>query len=997
MSKIILIIFFLCLGLFSHSQNTLHYQFTHVSQNQGLSSIYVRKIVQDSYGYIWAGTQDGLNRYDGRKIIAYNKDNASGHILSGSDVRDLLIDSSRSILWVVTSYGGIDAINYLTGKVVFKYEQQKDPKNANILFNSIALVGDNIYIGSSQGLFRLDYFNQRVVKFDLFPLDQFENSFVDKLVAENDKFMWVFLQNQGILLLDFEHRKLKATLQGKEAMMSNCRVYDAAHLENGKILLATNEGLKVSRIDLKGNPSIDHEPFHTIPYASGNEIYTCCTEKNGSIWFSNASHVVRISPNGIKYELLEENTSFAAEKWLSTVYSLLIDHNNNIWLGCQQGLAHAENRPSGFFRIYQSVNSSTKIGHAYYLFPSDSNQLICCAQDGLYDVNPTSGKILAIQTGIPFYHAFKDPFNKLLVSNLNGTFVLSGTKMIPWQKTYVEFAPFAKLVLNSHVQIGDSVLLMGTENFKGLLIWNFKKKSVTLIDTSENKLKLGENVINGLYKDLEGRVWVLGDRSISIIERDLNSIKTFTPFDRSENKYFSIFFDACQIGNSYFIASYGNGVLVLNNSFQLVNKFTANKNLSSNSVYKLIPYHDTVLFVTSNNGLSMVSLINNMPLRFYFEADGLHSNTFEENSGVFYDETIYAGGEKGLSVIIPKFLTNNKIVPNIYWDQISIQRKSGFEDTFNLELPSITIPNDVLQISLSVSAPEYTRQALIRYSYKISEVHNQWISINSQDVIPLLGLAPGKYHLAVRASLMHDIGNSSSRQLVLIFRPKWYQTFIFKAAIVLLVFGILYAFYRFRISQEKQRQKIRRDIAGDLHDDIGSTLTAAKVYAHLAKKDSTGNGYIEQLEESLTEVTFSLRDIIWVLDDSNDSLYQLAERVKKFAIPLAEAKEIAIDFTVNDEQNKPVSKTEKRNLLLMIKEAINNSVRHSDCTSIRVKIERFKNNSVKIVVSDNGKGFNTEANPEGHGLKNIQFRARQISYTVFFRSSSAGTKIEISN
>jgi signal transduction histidine kinase len=135
--------------------------------------------------------------------------------------------------------------------------------------------------------------------------------------------------------------------------------------------------------------------------------------------------------------------------------------------------------------------------------------------------------------------------------------------------------------------------------------------------------------------------------------------------------------------------------------------------------------------------------------------------------------------------------------------------------------------------------------------------------------------------------------------------------------------------------------------------------------------------------------------MIWVLDDSLDTVDELITRLKQFAIPVAGASNIEAIIKADSEINsRQLTKEEKRNLFLICKEAINNSIKYSGATQIDVAITA-SGKKILIIVADNGKGFNVDEVKKGYGLKNMQYRAGQIKFHVTLTSSAAGTQIHI--
>jgi signal transduction histidine kinase len=151
--------------------------------------------------------------------------------------------------------------------------------------------------------------------------------------------------------------------------------------------------------------------------------------------------------------------------------------------------------------------------------------------------------------------------------------------------------------------------------------------------------------------------------------------------------------------------------------------------------------------------------------------------------------------------------------------------------------------------------------------------------------------------------------------------------------------------------------------------------------------------YLHELEILVGGTLIGLRDMLWVLEDANDDVAGLIDRIKKFAMPIAEANQI--DFSCTLEQgNVTISKTEKRNLFLIMKEAVNNSFKYAHCRTIKITLIPGKGKKISIRIEDDGVGFNIGTQLDGYGLKNIKYRAEQIKYRVRFSSiQGKGTTI----
>jgi signal transduction histidine kinase len=460
------------------------------------------------------------------------------------------------------------------------------------------------------------------------------------------------------------------------------------------------------------------------------------------------------------------------------------------------------------------------------------------------------------------------------------------------------------------------------------------------------------------------------------------------------NQPLTLFFDICEASGSYWLASYGSGIVQLDDQLQIKNIISTNKGLNNAGIYKIFPLNDTLLLATSNNGLSKIN-IHQSSVSNYFESDGLHSNAFEEHCGITYNGKIYAGGPDGFTIINPKYITNNAIAPELYISNIIIETPSGQQDISDLQMRSVTFPRNLLQATVYFSALNYSNPQRTTYNYRIKGQHNEWVKLGTQHFVNLIGLKPEDYILQVQA-FNEDGLASEIKEIQLVFLPKWYQTTLFKILLIVLVSGIAYALYKIRINQLKKEKEIRTHLASDLHDDLGSTLNSVKVYANMAMLEKENNKYLEKIKESTQEAISGVRDIIWILDDKKDSMDHLVTRISLFAVPLCDAGAINFHSELNDSlRNYKLGKEEKRNLYMIIKEAVNNSIKYAKGSLIHLTIDN-KEARLTIKIADDGVGFEKDKITEGNGLQNIMNRSIEIGYkAIIISQPEQGTIIQL--
>ena len=970
---------------------------TKYTQNEGLSSYFVTKIIRDSYGFMWIGTQEGLNLFDGRDFQIFSKQARVENRLGGSFVIDIAEDKKRNLLWVLTAYGDICGIDLTTRVIKKRIIADKDNQLLSRKWvRSITIQDDILWIA---GLNMISAFN--IPENSFRTVDMLRKTGmtaadcnISKLSVDNQNRLWIFSDGYGIAVVDKNADLLyqfRSDLADGMAQKKKLRFWNIIYRQD-QLYAGTSWGLRVFDINTR-SVTLLKKPFRSI----------IDTAEILSLAFSSPTHIFFSTPNKFYgHDLVSHQTEIYSDHdreddWLTLTYQTFYDSiTQKLWVGTQSGLASFDGSTTPFTIFSRSSGSITRIKHAFSILPLSANEIYCGDENGLFYIHTATKEIEQIDHASSNLLLFKDMRGNIFLSNKSGFYLVKDKKLQPAHLSFPALAKLETDQLSCALQYNDSIILFGSVIQKGLSVWNVRSGELKIFhnDSARHSIR-SLSIINNLYKNSSGEAFILTEKSIIRFNPLTEASTVYTVTDKKTKTSFANFMDMCETSDNYWIATYGDGIIEADKNFNSTNSISANDGLSNNCVYKVFPYKDKSIIATTNNGLTILDCKTNS-VQKYYQSDGLHSSFFEQVCGVQYEEKIYAGGVNGFTVIDPAILFSNPHPPQFYLNKLICQTRRGTTDTTNIFLDHFIIPNDILQVTISFSGLNYKNPLRTSYAYKISENGGDWISLGSQNFINLPVLSPGRHTLLFKTANEAGVWNDKPLTLVLTYLPKWYQTIWFKLAISILAATFFWGLYQYRLTQIKKQQLIRKNIASDLHDDIGSTLHAVKVFTHLAKKEPHKTEHLNLAEESLTRVTLGLRDIIWVLDDSHDTLFDLMERIKKSALPIANAKDISIECSVVGETaGKQVSKTEKRSLLLIAKEAINNSIKYADCKKITVQLQQNKKN-ICLTIRDDGKGFDTLANSEGNGLRNIHYRAAQIQYNCSIVSGpEKGTIVEI--
>ena len=232
--------------------------------------------------------------------------------------------------------------------------------------------------------------------------------------------------------------------------------------------------------------------------------------------------------------------------------------------------------------------------------------------------------------------------------------------------------------------------------------------------------------------------------------------------------------------------------------------------------------------------------------------------------------------------------------------------------------------------------------------------------------------------------------------LILHIDPKWHQTNAFKLLLILVVAFVLLLLYNFRIRQLKKVFQVRQKISQNLHDDIGSTLSAISLYTQVAKLKDNDNSAINNIDQNTKEVLEKLDDIVWATNPKNDKIKNLVNRMEGFAKPLLNASNIEFNFThIDNMDDHKIGEATRQGLFIMFKETLNNVLKHAQCNTCTIRLTQ-KNKMICYVITDDGIGFDPSQPTQRNGLINLKLRVHELNGKLSISSLPGnGTTISI--
>lgn len=434
------------------------------------------------------------------------------------------------------------------------------------------------------------------------------------------------------------------------------------------------------------------------------------------------------------------------------------------------------------------------------------------------------------------------------------------------------------------------------------------------------------------------------------------------------------------------------GLIQLNLQDYSWQKITEKDGLPINYCYAVLDDEMGNLWISTNKGICRFTpnlfdwgnrgnAANRNAFRNYNKADGLQGN--EYNTFAFLkrsDGEMWFGGLNGINTFYPKNVKDYEVIPKVQITDLQVNDKPFKSDQYIGERDTLILEYEYNTVSFHFVAIEYADAKNCKLLYQLEGYDAEWIPIQNPAFVRYPNLPSGSYTLKIKASNSDGIWTPEVKELVIIIRTPWFRTVWFRGGMLFLFLAILFGIYKYRIRQIKKVEFMRNRIARDLHDDVGSTLGSLSVYSEVAGMKARMNQPIDDIVEKMgnasRDMIERMSDIVWSVKADYDDLEKVFHRMQAFAAMTLPPRNIRYTFEL-DEKLKTcrLDMTKRRNLFLIYKEAIYNSVKYASCQQIDIIISA-NGKYISMTITDDGEGFDPSHIPAigGNGLKNMRSR-----------------------
>jgi signal transduction histidine kinase len=281
--------------------------------------------------------------------------------------------------------------------------------------------------------------------------------------------------------------------------------------------------------------------------------------------------------------------------------------------------------------------------------------------------------------------------------------------------------------------------------------------------------------------------------------------------------------------------------------------------------------------------------------------------------------------------------------------------------------------------ALSFLAPEK-----VRFQYRLNGFDGKWIEAGTRRTAQYTNIPPGRYTFQVRACNNDGIWNEAGTNFAFQLKPHFYQTWWFYTMAGIAVALLIWRIHAFQIRRVLELERIRTRIASDLHDDIGAGLSQIAVISDAVREQLKNSGTetasrLNKVSETARDLMESMSDIVWAVNPSRDRVEDLVTRLRKFSSDILSAANIDFELVAPPlDTGKKLTPDFKRHIHLIVKECVNNIVKHSDANTARIEM-KIDNGLFYCTIHDNGRGISSGESFDGNGLKTMKERARLLA------------------
>ncbi|WP_018617128.1 sensor histidine kinase [Segetibacter koreensis] len=1005
-------LYILLLLLFLHTSAAAQqgFAFIHITTDDGmgLASNLVTSLYQDEKGFIWVGTGNGLQRFDGSKFIEMSTSKAGKDNLIHSRLSQIIpADSGKLILtsFVLRKVGLFDPATFIYKPIPIKPSHQISPRSEYRIWKDSK--GEIYLTVQDYGILHYNKKENVFVEDNPFPFPEHWSISINGVYENVPKQQYWFACDSGLCIYD---------RRSKQMWYKDKNPYDLAILKNNRIPKKLTEVYidQQKRIWLFGWPLANGEqiklcfdssgsnllPKDTIGLNYGPKDYTdykfFYETKQGEFWVYGFNVLVNYDKNSRRFHYNvsstgNDNTTIDYE----SIFQLLEDKDGNIWMATNHGIYYTATGSANASIINETftdtsgptaINDILELPNGQLLFASwhfgvtTTNKSLHLTKNNFYRQPPPNdwSPVLKASTRQTLSLYRRPETGDVWVGCNTGVILIHN----PDTKTTKYLHP---------PELNNSPIQYINQDKKGRM-W-LSTKAGRLVKWNDNKFTLVHDIGTTIYKifvDRQGWLWIATrERGLYAIDpEDGKVLQHYSENGGKNSLYSNTGTDIEQLQDNTIV--FGAGALhFINKDTRTVTVFKYEDGLPSNTVLRLRIDKKGFLWIITTSGLCRYNP-NNKRITPYARKDGV----------VLAEQTIVAdylttngyiifGGSNSILMFNPEILSITQKPPDVTITDFKIFNQYVPVDSL-MRNSSIKLNYDQNSLSIYFASLSYRQRDKLTYYYKMVGIDKSWVKADRLYFANYSLLPPGKYIFQIYCENIEGWRSDKITELAIDIKPQFWRTWWFLSLMIFLAAWIIYEVHELRVNKLLAVEALRSRVARDLHDDMGSTLSTISILSSMAKSKINEdalktNEYLVKISEYSERMMDAMDDIVWSIKPSNDSMQKVTARMREFATNVLEAKEIDFEFVITEDvYDVKLNMEARRDFFLIFKEAVNNAAKYSKANKVLIQLT-LQNKKLVLVVKDDGCGFDVDE-ADGNGLGNMKKRADNMNGDVTIKS-----------
>jgi ligand-binding sensor domain-containing protein/two-component sensor histidine kinase len=992
------------------------YTFTQLSTDDGLASNDVHALHQDEKGFIWIGSSNGLQRFDGTKFVNFFMPGKKDSDPLPISTLDYIVPGKNGTLWLyfpeLREVGIFDPSKFIYRKVPIRPDKPIPPRiNARLWKDRMG----SIYL-SIQPTGILKYDSAAGAFTSSAPFKVPENWSYGIRSAEDPRngLLWLTFGDKGLAAYDYKTGETYTHLYNpkKIPLLNNWRVQESiANIfidKSGRYWLYNwpvwgGGGEVIHCLDSTGTRYLKDTAGLVVYTGKYGEYRNMAELPKSGIWVFGLDKLFSFHKKTNKFVFYKSDPLRTFDIHYEVVHQVIEDREGGIWVATNEGLYFSSPGTDGN-GVQNMMVMDKKGSHEFtdilelnngdYWLTSWGMGVVTLdrsfkkKQYNIFKPRPASWP-LATKLGVNLtwcMHQEKASGDVWIGSNGG---ILTRYNPVTDKTTYYNPPEFANVTVRYI-----------TEDKKGRLWFSTQRGRIIVYDNKTFRVvkDFGTAIIPKLMFDKDGWLWaaVQGTGIVAINSETGQILQQYTKGDNG--LYASTGTDIDQLNDS--TIAFGAGALnLINKQTKKVKVISYEQGLPSNSIQRLRIDRSGYLWINTNNGLCRYNPYNNN-ITTYSSRDGMVMSEKVKTADYLCSEGyVMFAGSNSLMFFQPEMFETNQQPPNVSITDFKL---------FNEYLPidslvaqnQVKLKYDQNSFSLYFSSLSYINRDKLIYYYKMDGIDENWQRADRQNLVNYSLLPPGKYVFNVYCENIDGVRSRDITTLIIHIKPPFWKTWWFLSLMGLAFFGLLYLMHRLRINRILAVENLRNRVARDLHDDMGSTLSTINILSTMAKsKLNTDNvrvsEYLGKISDNSQRMMEAMDDIVWSIKPMNDSMQKITARMREIATSVLEAKDIDLDFRTDPSiEEVKMDMEARRDFFLVFKEAINNIAKYSHANKAQVHLALHHQRLI-MMVQDDGIGFDIDK-ADGNGLGNMYKRAASLKGRIQIQSKPGeGTQITL--